>query len=277
MIPFDFSYYKPDTPIEALEALEEIERQGKTAVLFSGGTEFITFARTNQLKADAVIDLKGIPECNGIEIKGDQLVMGSCVSLNRVIESGVFPLMEQTLKRIADHTSRNKISLGGNLNSRLAYREAILPLLLTDAKVKISGGEGETVLPIAEVFDHDRKLEKGQILLQVLVPKAAAENKFFYLKRTKFSMVGYPIVSLAAIVSDKQIRAAFSGICGYPFRSKELEKLLNDTSISIEERINRAQAYLPAPVLEDILASKEYREFVFKTILTDALEALKEA
>ena len=110
-------------------------------MFYSGGTEFITFARVNKLRADAVIDIKGIPECNVLEIHGDQLVIGAAVSLNKITDSKLFPLLGQTVKQIADHTSRNKITIGGNMNSKLIYKESVLPLLLVDAKVKITEGE----------------------------------------------------------------------------------------------------------------------------------------
>ena len=91
-----------------------------------GGTEFITFARTNKKKPDVVIDIKGIPECMRLEVIGDELIIGAAVSLTTIVESNLFPLLGETLQRIADHTSRNKITIGGNLNSHFIYREGIL-------------------------------------------------------------------------------------------------------------------------------------------------------
>ena len=61
-------------------------------------------------------------------------------SLNKITDSKLFPLLGQTVKQIADHTSRNKITIGGNMNSELIYTESVLPLLLVDAKVKITKG-----------------------------------------------------------------------------------------------------------------------------------------
>jgi CO/xanthine dehydrogenase FAD-binding subunit len=277
MIPFDFEYFKPTSIHETCQILQDFNKQGKTAIIYSGGTEFITFSRINKLNADAVIDIKGIPECHVLEFHADHLVIGAAVSINKITESNLFPLLGKTVKQIADHTSRNKISIGGNLNSRLIYREAILPLLLTDAKVKIVGREGEITIPLEEVYDKELKLAVDQFLVQILIKKEYITDTFFHLKRTRLSKVGYPIVSIAALVKDKKIRAAFSGVCEYPFRSTELEASLNNTSIDIEERIEQAIKRLPSPILEDIQASREYREFVLKNALQDTLHALKGA
>lgn len=277
MIPFDFEYYKPTTIQETIQLLQDFKDQGKTAIIYSGGTEFIAFSRINKLTTDVVIDIKGISECHVLEFRDNHLVIGAAVSLNKVTESNLFPLLGQTVKQIADHTSRNKITIGGNLNSRLIYQEGALPLLLTDAKVKIAGMEGEFVLPLEDVYNKGLNLGSDQFLVQILIQKEYTNNEFVYIKRTRRSKVGYPIVSIAALVKDRKIRAAFSGVCEYPFRSTEVEGLLNNTSISVEERIEQAMSQLPAPLLEDIQASREYREFVLKNALQDTLQVLKEA
>lgn len=269
MIAFDFEYYKPSSITEAVETFDSVRAQGKKAFLFSGGTEFITFSRVNKINADAVIDIKGIPECNILEIQDNQLIIGAAVSLNKITQSNLFPLLGQAVRKIADHTSRNKITIGGNMNSQLIYRESLLPLLLADAKVKIAKDSGEEVVPI------DTVLDKGQFLVQIIVDTSYLELPSISLKRTKFSKVGYPIVSLAALVKDHKIRVALSGVCDFPFRSAKIETILNDTSFKVEERIEQALAHLPSPIVHDIQGSAAYREFVLKNILFDMMKGLK--
>lgn len=275
MIAFDFEYYKPASIAEATEVYKEVQTGGKKPMFFSGGTEFITFARVNQLQADAVIDIKGIPDCHMIEQQGNQLIIGAAVSLNKITESNLFPLLGQTVKQIADHTSRNKITLGGNLNSKLMYREGILPLLIADAKVKIAKGTEEEIVPLEAVFDQEIELQPGNFLAQIIIEAFYANLPFVSLKRTKFSKVGYPVVSVAALAKDRQIRVAFSGVCAYPFRSVQIEAILNDTSLPVHKRIDKAVTYLPAPVVNDLQGSAAYREFVLKNILLDTMEALE--
>ncbi|MBS4210273.1 FAD binding domain-containing protein [Bacillus sp. FJAT-50079] len=270
MIPFDFEYYRPASIKEAIETYEQLQADGKTIVYISGGTEFITFSRVNQMNADAVIDIKGIPECTLLEEQDDQLVMGSAVSLNTITESGLFPLLGEKLRRIADHTSRNKITIGGNLNSHFIYREGVLPLLISDAQVKIAGMDEEEILPLETL-----KLEQGQFLTQIFVDKAYVDLPFKNVKKTKVSTVAYPIVSISALVKEKQMRVAMSGVCEYPFRSIEIERVINDFSRSAEERVNEAIGVLPGPVIGDIEASAPYREFVLKQALSETIAALE--
>lgn len=277
MIPFDFEYFQPTTIQEAIETYQRIHKHGKKAIYFCGGTEFITFARINKAYADAVIDIKGITECHTLKIQDQDLIIGAAVNLNKIAESNLFPLMGQAVKHIADHTSRNKITIGGNINSRLIYREGILPLLLTDAKVKIAGTEGEMVLPFSEVYHKNIQLHPGQFIVQILIDQSYLNLRYVSLKKTKMSKVGYPVVSISALVKENQIRAAFSGVCEYPFRSEEIEEVLNNSAMAANQQVDEIAAILPKPIVNDLLGSAEYREFVFKHALLETIEALKGA
>src|SRR5699024_8389633 len=121
MISFDFTYFKHSSVTEIIDMYNEVHEQGEKALFISGGTEFITFARMNKIYADAINDSKGIHECNVLEMRGGDLLIGAAVSLNKITYSNLFPFLEANVEQIADHTSRNKITIGGNINSELIY------------------------------------------------------------------------------------------------------------------------------------------------------------
>jgi CO/xanthine dehydrogenase FAD-binding subunit len=275
MIAFDFNYYKPSTIAEALETYATATNLRKKVIYYSGGTEFITFARMNKMHADVVIDIKGIPECNVCEIQGGHLIIGATISLNKLVETNLFPLLSQTVKQIANHSSRNKITIGGNINSQLIYREGVLPFLLTDAKVKIALQGEERVVLLEKIFDRKMTLEEGAFLVQIIVDSSFIDLPFLSLKRTKMTKVGYPVVSLAALLKENQIRVAFSGLCSFPFRSRKIETIVNNDSLSESERIEQIASHLPAPVVDDLHASAAYRGFVLKNLLVDTFEVLE--
>lgn len=275
MIAFDFNYYKPSTIAEALETYVTATNLRKKVIYYSGGTEFITFARTNKMHADVVIDIKGIPECNVCEIQEGQLIIGAAISLNKLVETNLFPLLSETVKQIANHTSRNKITIGGNINSQLIYREGVLPFLVADAKVKIAVQGEEKIVPLKKIFDRQMTLDEGAFLVQIIVDSSYVDFPFFGLKRTRMTKVGYPVVSVAALLKENRIRVAFSGLCGFPFRSIKVEAIVNDDSLAVSERIEQIASHLPAPVVDDLHASAAYREFVLKNLLVDMFEVLE--
>jgi CO/xanthine dehydrogenase FAD-binding subunit len=275
MIAYDFEYYRPQTYLDAIEIYEQKTQEGKAPIYYGGGTEVITFARKGLIKTGAVIDLKEISECLEFYESNDRIIYGAALTLNELAEETTFKFMAHVSNRIADHTVRNRLSLGGNICGRLFYREAILPLLLTEATIVVAGKDGIKRVPILELFDKRMNLQKGEILLQVEVDKKYVAMPFINKRKEKQGQIDYPLFHLAMLEVDGHKRVAFSGICPYPFRSLELENILNDSSMTYEERANYSVKNLPTSIVNDIYASNDFREFLLKDEIINSLRELE--
>lgn len=274
MLPFDFDYYKPETLQEAMDLYLELDQQGKQPMFFSGGTELITLGRIDLAYTEAVIDIKGISECQVMQVSGNHVLLGSTLSLTKVEEGNLFPLLTKTASEVADHTARGKITLGGNICARIFYREAVLPFLLANSQLLIASPAGNKVVPILDVFNGQLKLGKGEFLAQLATEKRLVSAPYFSRKRRQQWETGYPLITVAALKIAQEIRVAVSGLCPFPFRSRELEEALNDKNQSVDGRIDRALSILPKPILDDIEGSADYRLFVLRHLLVDVLETL---
>lgn len=275
MIPFNFQYCKPRTIQEAVQQFQDFKKNNKKVCYFSGGTELITLGRLNLVYADAVIDLKEIHEYISFFFHKNYLVMGGGVTLTSIEEANVFPLLSKTVSEIADQTARNKITLGGNICGQFFYREAILPLLISDCLLGIVGVEGIVYQPIQNVFNKEIQLQEGEFILFILVENTYVEMPFVSIKRRKQWDIGYPLVTVASIKKENEIRMAFSGVCPFPFRSLEMEKVLSDMELPVEERVEKALQFLPSPVLSDVEGSAAYRLFVLKNTMLDIIQELE--
>jgi CO/xanthine dehydrogenase FAD-binding subunit len=275
MISFDFEYYKPTTVEEAVRVFQQADSNGKEPLYYSGGTEIISMARLNQLRTGAVIDIKGIPECNVLQIHQEQLVIGAAITLTALSEANLFPLLGETVRDAADHTNRNKITVGGNLCGKFFYREALLPFLLADSQVVLAGTKGIRHVPVHQILNGEPRLEKGELLVQILSDRRYLELPFVTVKKTKMEKIDYPIVRISALKTMEGIRVAFSGVSAVPFRSWKLEEVLNDASLPMEERIESVIRIWPVPILNDILSSAAYRTFVLRNTLSDTMTALE--
>jgi carbon-monoxide dehydrogenase medium subunit len=274
MLPFDFDFYKPATLKEAVDLFQYLNKQGRQPLFISGGTELITLGRINLVYTEAVIDLKGVAECNVMEFDGEYLVLGSTLTLTQIEEANLFPLLTKTVSEIADHTSRGKITLGGNICARIFYREAVLPFLLADSQVVLVGPGGIRVVPINEIFKEQLQLNNGEFLVQVATEKRFSDAPFYTFKRRQQWDIGYPLITVAAINFNDEIRVSFSGLCPFPFRSRQVEEALNQSNLSTADRVNRALSVLPDSILDDIEGSAKYRLFVLQNLLLDVLAAL---
>lgn len=275
MIPFDFAYYRPDTLQEAVDAFAKLQSEGKTPLYYAGGSEIITMCRAGDIRPDAVIDIKNIPECMILSADQRELKIGSVCTLSQISESGLFPLMRLSCGRIADHSNQCRITLGGNLCGTIQYREASLPLLLADADIVLYGPSGERVAPFKQIFQQRMRLKPGEMIVRVHVPGWALSARAMHIKKTRNEKIDYPLVSVAAIRTDNRLRLSFSGVCAFPFRSEAMESVANDRAKSISERADRMISLLPAPVLSDVEGSGAYRLFVLKNTLRKLLEAFE--
>jgi xanthine dehydrogenase molybdenum-binding subunit len=277
MIPFDFEYYKPGTVSDALKTFRDLQSVGKRVCYYGGGTELISQARLGSVTVDAVIDLKGIPECLTLSENDQHVLFGAAVSLTKVAEYRAYPLLSDHCRRIADHTSRNRITIGGNIAGVIEYREAVLPLLVSDAQVVVARGEGMEAVSIHDIFKENLLVGAGEFVVQLLVPRSEAGFPYVSLKKTRHSPVDYPLVSIAASKKDGRIRLAVSGICRYPFRYKPLEDEVNAVNCSPRERAERAAARLPEPAVDNGFGSRDYRMFLLRNALTETIQQLEGA
>lgn len=276
MIPFDFEYYKPDTIEEAVALYHQLDSEGKTPVYYGGGTELISMARVGNLSFESVIDIKSIPECRALAHDAGNLLLGSALTLSDITEAKQFPLLDKTAGRIADHTTQCKITLGGNLASTIIYRETVLPLLLTDAKVTVAGPDGLTDYAISQIFDQRLKLPKGHFLIRTTISKSLIQAPYFHVKKTKNEKIDYPLITTAGLIKDGFIRIAFSGLASYPFRNADIEDILNDSNLTFSERADRIANTLSDILLDDLSGCRDYRSFVLKNTLTNILETARE-
>jgi len=276
MIPFDFEYYRPDTAKEAAELFKRLDSEGKNPVYYGGGSELISMARVGNLMFGAVIDLKGIPECRRLESDGDYLYLGSMLTLSEICEADPFPLLSKSAGRIADHTMQCKITLGGNLASTIHYRETALPLLLTDAFVAVFGPGGLRSIPFAEVFSESLRLQKGEFLLSAAVRNSFLSAPYYHIKKTRNEKIDYPLLTAAGLKINGEIRLSLSGLCPYPFRNKDAEKILNEGSLNFEQRAEKIVALLSGVIFSDFYSSAEFRKFVLRNTICNILNVLKD-
>lgn len=272
MLPAYVEYYRPAKLREAVELFQKLKQANKEPMYWSGGTEILTLGRLNIDTPRSIIDIKGIPETMVLEKTSRFLKVGAAIPLTTLEEENSFQLLTEVSRGIADRTARNKITIGGNISGKIFYREAVLPFLLADSHVVIADLQG-----VKKVLINELKLEEGQLLVTIQTDTDFLQLPFAAQKIRKQWETGYPLITAAAVKTAGQIRAAFSGLCPFPFRSLEMEKELSSLDETLENRVDRALEHVPEPILDDIEGSREYRLFVLRNLLMDFLHELEGA
>lgn len=274
MIPSAFEYHRPDSVAEAVRAFLDLEARGRRPAYMGGGTEILTRSRLEDVAVGAVVDLKGIPDCRILGRRDGNLVLGSALSLAEISGENPWPLFSLAAGRVADHTTRRQITLGGNIAGEIPYREAVLPLLLARTTARVAGPRGIREASFQDVFDGVLGLGPGEFLVQVSVPEEDVALPGTSVKRTRLDWVDYPLVTVAAQKRKGRVEVALSGVLSFPFRSRAVEAILNDGGGGLSDRIGRALRELPGAVLDDVHGSSAYRTFVLGHTLEDVLASL---
>jgi CO/xanthine dehydrogenase FAD-binding subunit len=97
------------------------------------------------------------------------------------------------------------------------------------------------------------------------------------IRREKHGPVDYPLCHLVGVKKKDYLAVAASGLCAFPFRSEDLEKMINDNSLSPRERAEKSLDLLPGSVRSDDLGSDDYRRALWQIDLAGMLEELEGA
>jgi CO/xanthine dehydrogenase FAD-binding subunit len=270
-----FDYYKPDRLLEATQYYMDRKNEGEMPLYLGGGTEIITMHRLHEISLDTAIDIKAIDAVKIHDLVEGYFAVGAAVTLTEIQTKNLFPLLTGVGKEVADRTARNKITLGGNICGNIYYREAVLPLLLTDSMIVTAKGRDIRMDYISSKFNRKMLLEEGEIFVQAFVEEKYIKLPFYTRKKRQQWETGYPLITAAALKVDNKIRAAFSGLCAFPFRSAEMESALNEPGLSDEQRINMAIVAVPGEILDDVEGSRDYRLFVLRNLLEEILLSME--
>jgi CO/xanthine dehydrogenase FAD-binding subunit len=267
MIPFDFDYYKPGSMEEAFDCHHDLLSNNKKPLYYGGGTEIISMARVNGIKFDSVIDLKGIPECSQLGVSGGKFRIGAAQTLTNIAECNAYPLLSKTIKRIADHTIQGKITIGGNLAGTIKYREASLPLMISDCTLQVMTRRGLTELPFSKAFNGKLQLKEGEFLVSILIEESDLNIPYNHVKRTKQEKIDYPLITMVALKNKKAVKAAIAGYGDNPIILSE--RIINHKLYNVEQKIKKVINLARSDCKSDLSGSREYREFVLENMLQE--------
>ena len=262
---FSFQYRKAKTLKEAADFLAKDDE----AKPLSGGMTLIPTLKARLANPTQLIDLNGISELSGIEVKDGALIIGAATRHQQVASSKVvrdaLPALADLAAHICDPQVRNRGTLGGsvaNNDPAADYPSAVLGL---NAKVITNKRE----IAAEDFFQgmFATALEPGELIVRIAfpLPKKAAYAKFPH-PASGYAMAGVFIAQTAS-----GIRVAVTGAGPGVFRWTEAEQALTKSmSAAALEKLTLAADDLN----EDIHGTREYRAQLAKVMAIRAAAAL---
>ena len=231
MLLSPFQYHRPR---DLASAHDLMARFGDEAAVYAGGTELLLALKARVLRYAHLIDLKHIPELNGIRHEAGEIVIGALVSHFRLASD---PLMTRLLPAYAvlsDGIANIRVRVAGTLGGNLCFGEshADPPALLAalGASVTLAGAGATRSVAVADFIEAEFTTVRrdDELLTEIRVPVPAAGEQYCY---KSFGHLQRPAVGIAAgcIVRDGAFgyRVWAGAIADRPIRLDRLEAALD--------------------------------------------------
>lgn len=259
------------TPV-TIEELCVALQQMPEAQIISGLTDLGVSFHAKGERPLQVIDVIQLEESRRIEVKEDGLHIGSALPLESVVLDRTvlnwLPTLGQLQMQMASKQVRNVATLGGNLCNASPIGDATVLLSAVHAKVLVVNAKGklrEIELTSFYTGYKQMQLEKGEIVLEVIIPPLQAGQTISFLKTGKRSSVDIASVNSASnmVVQGIAIVAWTISLGGVAPTVVTFD--LKDEDLTIEtpiEKIEAIGASLSEKVvpLSDIRGAASYRK-----------------
>lgn len=235
----DYDYHLPTSLAEAVALKAELGQRGR---FVAGGTDVFILAKEGRFEFDALISLRRVAEIKTIVEEGDNILIGSGVTISDLYKS---ELVAKQLPVLADAAAvmgctqmRNVATIGGNVMNAAASGDTLPPLLCLDTACRLVSAKGERLVPMTEMFLAPRKTaaEPDEALAGLVIPKPSAGGKKksgAFIKLTRRAAMDLSIVSLAvqiqldaSLSKVEDARVAAGVVAPTPVRLPETERLL---------------------------------------------------
>ncbi|NEK85883.1 xanthine dehydrogenase family protein subunit M [Blastococcus saxobsidens] len=275
MIPAPFSYARPTTVEEALQAIAE---GGEDVKVLAGGQSLIPVMRLRLAAPETVVDLGRVDGLRGVRDDGDAIVIGAMTTHSDVLSDPLIaehaPLIAEATGTVADRQVRHRGTFGGALVHADPAGDLPAVALALDAEFVIVGPGGRRTVPAAEFFvDYlTTAVEEGELLVEVRVPKLAGSWGMRYEKFNRVAQA-WSIVAVAAVVRREngriaEARVGLTNMGPTPLRARQVEEALAGAEATAEAVAAAAErAAEGTEPSSDLNAQADYRQHL-ATVLT---------
>ena len=204
-----FAYERPTNMNAALALMSEAK--GITKII-AGGQSLGPMLNLRLVQPDLIIDIAGLAELRRAERRGDELVIGACVT-HGDIEDGRIPdvtrgAMQRVAAAIAYRAVRNRGTIGGSLSHADPAADWVSALPALGAKIRLRSLAGTRDLAIEDFITGalESALLPGEIVEAVRVPLMRPSARWGYVKACR--KPGEFAHAIAAVLIDPELASA---------------------------------------------------------------------
>jgi len=195
----DMRYEAPDT-LDAAVALLAGE-SGEVRVL-AGGTDVIVQMDAELIEPDLLVDIKKIPEMNGIAIENGGWRVGAAVSGMNILEHEAFtkawPGVVEGVALLGSVQIKGRASIGGNLCNASPAADSVPAIIAAGAVATVVGPDGRREVPVEEIGISPGKtsLAKGEVVVSFHFPARPPHSGDAYQRFTPRTEMDIAVVGV---------------------------------------------------------------------------------
>ena len=252
------------TPRSLEEALR-LKAERPDALPIQGGTDVMVELNFDRARPPALLNLNEIAELRVWSSQNGTVWLGSGLTYAETMErplAEALPALAEAARTVGGPQIRNRGTIGGNLGTASPAGDALPPLLVCGAEVKIGSVRGERTVPLPEFLVGPKRnvLAEDELILGVSVD--ATESRQTFMKVGPRNAMVIAVVSLAVRV-DGELRAAF-GSAG-PVATLVRAELREADSFA--QRVAEA-----ASPIDDVRGTASYRRHALRILTRRALD-----
>lgn len=181
-IPAAFDYARAESLDHALQLLAE---HGEEARIIAGGHSLLPMMKLRLSNPEWLIDINDLTDLEYITEDGDTLRVGALTRHVSLLESeavaGLFPMVRDAEKTIADPPVRNRGTIGGSLCQADPAEDLSTVCHVLRAELVIRGPGGERTVPMRELHlgPYETSVAQNEILTEIRWPIRARSSSAY--------------------------------------------------------------------------------------------------
>jgi CO/xanthine dehydrogenase FAD-binding subunit len=247
----------PRTLDEALRLKAEVP----DAVPIQGGTDVMVELNFDRERPAALLNLNEVAELRGWSRDDGHIRLGAGLTYTEAMQTPL-PALAEASRTVGGPQIRNRGTIGGNLGTASPAGDALPPLLVCNAEVRVASVRGERTLRLEEFVTGVKRnaLADDELILDVSV--SADPGRQTFMKVGPRNAMVISVVSLA-LRADGELTASFGSAGPIP---GVVRAALEDAK-SFPEQVAAA-----ASPIDDVRGTAAYRRHALRVLTKRALE-----
>ena len=274
--------YEPpvESPTSLTDAYRLLTDGGAAWRPVAGGTDLLVQI-TGELgpPPDRVLNIWGLEELRGINLEGDELVIGALTTYTDLRTSALagelLPALAAASATIGAAQIQNRGTVGGNLANASPAGDTLPIWLATDSQIVLGSAAGERSVPATEFFTAYRETARrdDELVLRVRVPLLPRRHvRFRKVGTRRAQAISKVVMALSWLTGEdgawQDTRLALGSVAATPVRARATEGALNGRH-PVAARADRAVVALEGEIspIDDVRSTAEYRKMVAGRVL----------